>query len=197
MKPIKFSPSPEAFFYDVSNRLGNREQLALRNHTHIVRRDDKTIAIRYHSTDVVTYKPNKIILDTGGWSTVSTQDRMNKYNPLGYIRTVKRVWWYYPAIEFDIAGNAYEFQSGMVIKSNGTPSTTRREVILLGELYGKKLTLAQAEAYVCGMELGKVKRLIRNSYLKHFAIEHCQKEYVPAFLGDEELAATIERRMKA
>jgi hypothetical protein len=40
------------------------------------------IAVRLHTTDVVTFHRDGIIeLDTGGWYTVTTKDRMNKYLP--------------------------------------------------------------------------------------------------------------------
>jgi hypothetical protein len=37
------------------------------------------MAIRYHSTDVVTFYPQYVKLDTGGWSTMTTHARMREY----------------------------------------------------------------------------------------------------------------------
>lgn len=52
------------------------------NNTYVVRSGDADLAIRLHQTDVVTFHVNgTITLDTGGWHTVTTKDRMNTYLP--------------------------------------------------------------------------------------------------------------------
>lgn len=52
--------------------------------TRVQRRDDDTIAVKYHRTDVVTYKRDgSIILDNGGWFTPTTKARITEYTPLG------------------------------------------------------------------------------------------------------------------
>lgn len=43
-----------------------------------VRMDEQGTHIRYHDTDVVTFTPEKVILRTGGWYTVTTKLRMNQ-----------------------------------------------------------------------------------------------------------------------
>lgn len=53
------------------------------NNTYAERRGD-SIALKLHDTDVVTYHPDgSITLDTGGWFTVTTKDRMNNAIPHG------------------------------------------------------------------------------------------------------------------
>ena len=57
-----------------------RTRRKLENNTYLERHDDGDIAVVLHGTDVVTFKPNgDIILDTGGWQTPTTKDRMNRY----------------------------------------------------------------------------------------------------------------------
>jgi len=57
------------------------------NHTYAQRRavgpyGRETIAIRYHETDVVTYDSvGCIALNTGGWLTLSTKERINRFTP--------------------------------------------------------------------------------------------------------------------
>jgi hypothetical protein len=34
--------------------------------------------VKYHNTNVVTFSKNEIVLNTGGWSTVTTKLRMNQ-----------------------------------------------------------------------------------------------------------------------
>lgn len=38
---------------------------------------DDTI-VRYYQTDIVAFDDRRIVLDSGGWRTVSTKDRMNQ-----------------------------------------------------------------------------------------------------------------------
>lgn len=63
----------------------------LANNTWVERRD-AGFAVRLHDTDVVTYYPDgSIRLDTGGWRTVTTKERINRFSPFG-ISSVKGVW---------------------------------------------------------------------------------------------------------
>lgn len=61
-----------------THKLGTR-------YTTLARLGDGTIRVTYHSTDVVTVRPNgDIVLDTGGWFTATTKVRMNQAaNQLG------------------------------------------------------------------------------------------------------------------
>lgn len=43
-----------------------------------VRTEDGYTIIRYHQTDVVKFNQDEVILNTGGWWTVTTKARMNQ-----------------------------------------------------------------------------------------------------------------------
>ena len=63
--------------------LNGRNHRKLENNTYLEKRDENTIAVKLHGTDVVTYKKDgSVILETGGWYTVTTKDRINKYSPV-------------------------------------------------------------------------------------------------------------------
>ena len=67
-----------------------------------VKADDKgNTIIRYHSTDVVTFSPKRIVLNTGGWFTNTTRTRMNQaanqFN-LGFSVYQKKFRWF---VEFN------------------------------------------------------------------------------------------------
>ena len=52
-----------------------------------------TTAIRLHNTDVVTFvNDNKIILNSGGWRTSTTKDRINTFAPVN-IYQAKGLWY--------------------------------------------------------------------------------------------------------
>lgn len=75
------------------------------NHTYVQRRDDNAIAIRLHDTDILTFHVGgTVILDSGGWLTVTTKARMNDHLPEGFRITSEggrwalvsdgQAWWY-------------------------------------------------------------------------------------------------------
>ena len=43
-----------------------------------VKHDSGFTTVRYHDTDVVTFTSEKVTLDSGGWHTVTTKNRMNQ-----------------------------------------------------------------------------------------------------------------------
>ena len=80
--------------------LGHRESKKLGNNTYLERFDDDTIVIKLHSTYVVTYcKNGDVILDSGGWQSKTTKDRINKYSPVG-VHQKKREWFLDDGREF-------------------------------------------------------------------------------------------------
>lgn len=89
-------------------------------------------AVRLHNTDVVTlHKDGTYTLDSGGWQTVATKDRMNRYGPAnvasnrGQWQVSRRGDW----------SKSWPYADGMRLAADGTPldvspdmSKTRAEV---------------------------------------------------------------------
>jgi hypothetical protein len=70
-------------FQEAIEKLGSRESRKLENNTYLQRRDENTVAVRLHATDVVTYRKNgAVILSSGGWQTPTTKARINSYSPV-------------------------------------------------------------------------------------------------------------------
>lgn len=62
----------------MSETLGGRSSKKVANNTYLQRRDADTIALHYHATDVVIYHSDgRIVLESGGWRTVTTKVRWN------------------------------------------------------------------------------------------------------------------------
>lgn len=59
----------------------NRDKRKLANNTYGTIADDGKITIRLHATDIVTIWPDRVTYDSGGWRTVTTRERMNRYLP--------------------------------------------------------------------------------------------------------------------
>jgi hypothetical protein len=88
--------------------LSGRDRRKLENNTYLERRG-LDFAVRLHSTDVVTIHPDgTYTLRTGGWKTVTTKDRINRYSPVR-ISQVKFEWFV----------NGEDFYSGMIVDNNG------------------------------------------------------------------------------
>lgn len=67
----------------------------LENNTYLEERGD-SFAIRLHDTDIVMIHPNGVYtLDSGGWRTVTTKDRISHYSP-AVVSSVKHRWFAYP-----------------------------------------------------------------------------------------------------
>jgi len=61
--------------------LGDKDRMKVANNTYLERRDESTIALRYYDTDVLTFTPTYIEINSGGYPTMSTTDRIN-YGPV-------------------------------------------------------------------------------------------------------------------
>ena len=62
----------------------NRGQRKIGNNTYAYIEHDGTVAIELHGTKVVRFFPNGLVqLNTGGWYTSTTKDRINKFTNAG------------------------------------------------------------------------------------------------------------------
>lgn len=82
--------------------LGDKDRRKLDRNTYLERRGPKTIAVRLHDTDIVIFTPTYTQLNTGGWHTKTTANRMRQYIPgdigNGYGNRT-RGWQWYPIAE--------------------------------------------------------------------------------------------------
>lgn len=72
--------------------------------------NDHYIGLRLHDTVIIKYYPDYMILDSGGWRTVTTKARLNAYVPNVYIGQEKGIWYisgslFYDGIKIDYKGN--------------------------------------------------------------------------------------------
>lgn len=75
--------------------LGKRDRKKLANNTYLERRDESTIAVKLHNTDVVTFtSKGHTTYNTGGWRTVTTKERMNSFGLNGWhLWSGKGIWY--------------------------------------------------------------------------------------------------------
>lgn len=73
--------------------LNKRKSRKLANHTYLVQTSADEIVVRYHATDIITFRYGKsTILNTGGYFTYTTKDRMNRFSPAG-IYSDRGIWY--------------------------------------------------------------------------------------------------------
>ena len=104
----------------------NHESRKIDNNTYLIRKGND-IALRLHKTDVVTYKPNgDIVLDSGGWRTPTTKDRIAEGLPAGIrIYQEKGVWFIRAGDWNDVNAPTVVFKDGMVLRYEQTGMTTQ------------------------------------------------------------------------
>lgn len=90
----------------------NAQRRKVGNNTYLVRRG-ACIAVQLHDTDVVTYFPDgRVMLNTGGWGTVTTRDRINTFAPVR-MHTERGVQW------VASKGKVYRYQDGIMFGPRG------------------------------------------------------------------------------
>lgn len=90
--------------------------LAKKTATKVIKRElngREYTAIKYHDTEVVVFSAGAILLDSGGWRTNTTKNRMNQASndySLGFnVYQQKREWF------VDFGGETFKFSDGMVL----------------------------------------------------------------------------------
>lgn len=79
--------------FDTDQRKEWKPKIVARN-TFRYERDGETV-VRLHETDIVRkLSDGSVILNSGGWKTVTTKDRMNYHLPVGYSLYQERGLWY-------------------------------------------------------------------------------------------------------
>lgn len=85
----------------------------LTHNTYLYRRPDDTLAIRLHNTDIIIVRQdNTFMLDSGGWRTVTTKDRMNRFCP-ARVYQERHQWYIWPG--------PTPFFDGIVVDLSGKP----------------------------------------------------------------------------
>jgi hypothetical protein len=93
----------------------NREWRKLANNTYLERRGEN-IVVRLHRTDVISLKPNgDTVLDSGGWLTVTTKERMNHFSPAS-VWSNRGVWY----VQSLGSPKSYPFVDGITLHADGT-----------------------------------------------------------------------------
>ena len=123
-------------YAEADEKLGNRESRKLDHHTYLKRKGD-TIVVQLHETDVVTMKPNGVnILNTGGWRTVTTKDRIGKFSDV--FITQREGKWYINRTD-NLFYEGIETKDGEVVSKIVTEDKKQDKLIKQINAYCEKL----------------------------------------------------------
>jgi hypothetical protein len=148
-------------YHQALDLLHNRVHKKLANNTY-ARLEGNNVIVKLHDTDIITFTPRKAILNTDGWNTVTTKDRLNRFSPV-FIIQHKSIW-YIQQGENDWYSN-YEnkpiFYDGIEVKYNGEVfkkclkygDKRKKEVLKLKKLVSKYINAMQAHIAKNGIPL--------------------------------------------
>jgi hypothetical protein len=144
----------------------NGDDCPIDNNTRVIRHIGH-VAIKLHNTEIVTYyKSGWIELNSGGWLTVTTKDRMNTYSPIR-VWANKRVWY----VTFNNKTYLYEDHMSFNLES--------------GNVYGGPDKSELAKECNPQQIKNKEKELKRiNNYVKNFIDKFLKGEIAPMSSGD-------------
>jgi hypothetical protein len=137
------------------------------NHTWLERDGDGKIVLRLHATDILVFEPRIVTLNSGGWRSVTTKARMNKYLEWGRRVYSERGEW---VVLVGRGENrvTYKFEDGMK---------------LVDVDYGSTVQVEGAEEWVKGGKVGKLKKRVFR-YVKGYLDALEKGEVAPPGLGD-------------
>lgn len=145
----------------------NQQSKKADNNTYWQRRGDD-IALMLHSTDVLTFKANgDIVLNSGGWHTPTTKDRINYgLSSIAVISQTNGIWYLGIRYEYKEDGDTYRFADNMVLHRNGKVSgaakddtkkdkATKAKIKKFAALCASQLPIDKpsgADCWYCGMQ---------------------------------------------
>ena len=73
-----------------------KDSRKIANNTYLTRLESGGVAIKLHSTNILTIdESDTVTVETGGWQTVTTKARLNEYLPDGFRIYQERGQWYW------------------------------------------------------------------------------------------------------
>ncbi len=136
----------------------NAKSRKIANNTYMQRRDENTIALLYHETDVVTYKSSgDVILDSGGWRTYTTKERINMGLPSGFYLSQNRGQWILRSGSYsDTEAKEYLLQDGTTIHADGSVTGADGMDKIAANLKERRKAQRYAAGFIAAMRKGKV-----------------------------------------
>ena len=118
--------------YDMSDkvmRTGRGGRRKLQNNTYLERIDEHTVGVRLHDTHVVKlHDDGSTSLDSGGWHTMTTKERINDYIDYPLLRVTSDRGRWYLATGWGAEDRIHRFFDGIRIKDGKVLNPRRAEM---------------------------------------------------------------------
>lgn len=111
--------------------------------------------IRLHDTDIFIEKDGFIWLNSGGWRTVTTKDRLNKYTPSGWrVGSEKGMW------NVSTPAGRFPFRDGIVLKVSTGKAVNAKPIDKAQKLYNahKRKVKAYIDGYAKKLWSGEMEK---------------------------------------
>lgn len=120
-------------YQDIVAELHGRESKKVGNNSYLHKVDGDKVAYKLHETDIVIFSPKEIELNSGGWQTPTTKDRINRALSLGGIGNI-----------------LYQYNGNWYVNNNkegseGIPFTDGMKIDYTGNVKGKYIASAKKE----------------------------------------------------
>jgi len=133
--------SPVTSFGAAGRHLGSRDSRPIGHNTSVERLSETRIAIRFHSTNVITFHMDgRITFDTGGWWSVTTKVRLNSLSPCQIWSEGDGDW----AIQGP-TGDGARFEDGITMGADGTFQNWKEARALLRASRARRFAIKDAE----------------------------------------------------
>ena len=108
------------------------------------------IAVKLHGTDVITFNADgSFTLDSGGWRTVTTKERMNRFAPIG-VFSERGVW------HVTYQGQTYLYADGITFYPDGKVTGYAPESEVAKDKETRKRVKAYASAFTDKLFAGEI-----------------------------------------
>ena len=182
----------------------NKQGRKLGNNTYLKRLsvlDQDSIAVRYHSTDIVTFHPDgRIVLNSGGWRTMTTKARINACDLPYTLAQDKGIWYIGQFPYWENKATARIFADGVTILPDGKLTGAQslesvKPVLKLKKqaqqyvrdyvrelLAGHVSKPSGADCWYCALETTDGQNLGEVAHSDHIKAHIKEKYYVPSLI---------------
>lgn len=134
----------------------NKSKKVMGNNTRLIRHEND-ICLRLHEMNIMTFKPDgSLVLNSGGWKTVTTKARMNEHLEGYSITQAQGIWYLHKGHEYDAMGDSRIFEDGIAIDSQGNIKGGKEPERAKSLFKMKRMILRYCDEFVKALQDGKV-----------------------------------------
>jgi len=162
------------------------ESRKIGNNTYLERRDGGKIAVRLHSTDVITFEPSgDFVLNSGGWRTTTTKERINRYSSISLIQR-GGLWYIDDCLFYD--GIRFSESGELLSAFKGSDKKTEKLIKQI-DSYCEKISKLEkipfpesGDCFCCSLHPETLEEMGESWSGNKHLIDHLKESYIPGSL---------------